>query len=127
MSLKPFGFGGYPAPQPPAIPTLTLTGGGGGTYRFEVYPLGQPFKKLPGVYAICKETAPKVLGVLYIGETHDLDARVGRGFVTHHKWVSAILDGATHICVLVVGGDKSQRLRYETDLRHGYNPPLNDQ
>lgn len=106
---------------------MPLVGASGTTYRFGVYPLGQRFQELPGVYAICKETAPKTLSVLYVGETHDFDGRVGAGFMTHHKWAAAILDGATHICALVVGGERHARLTIEADLRQSLNPPLNDQ
>lgn len=77
--------------------------------------------------AICKETAPKTLSMLYVGETHEFDARVGTGFINHHKWAAAILGGATHICVLIIGGERANRLGPEGDLRQGNNPPLNDQ
>lgn len=123
MSLNPFGATRQPSP----VPTITLTGASGAKYLFTVYPLGTFFQSNPGVYAISKETAPKALSHLYIGETHDFDGRVGEHFPTHHKWAAAILAGASHICLRVVRGGKAERCRIEADLRHYYNPPLNDQ
>jgi hypothetical protein len=92
MNLTQNAFAG----QSKSLPTITLVGrptglnalagGARGTpYTFQVHPLGEFFQPLPGVYAICQQTDPQTLSVLYIGETEDLDARVGEGFPSHHK------------------------------------------
>ena len=127
MTLRSFGAPRQPRVQNVIAPTVAFTGISGTTYAFEVHPLGTFFQSLPGIYVICKEAPPKTLNALYVGEAHDFDNRVGEGFPTHHKWAAAIVRGATHICVMVVSGDNAARLRIERDLRHGFNPPLNDQ
>jgi hypothetical protein len=124
MSLLRNALSGY---SQSTAQTINLQGTDGTTYGFELHFLGSWFHPFPGVYAVFKQTAPNQFQVLYIGEGGDLDARAGEGWSAHHKWPVCTLELATHIGVLVVGGDRDKRLTVETNLRHFYNPPLNDQ
>ena len=124
MTVPRNALSGYHSSPPSDAPTIIFSGVSGRTYPFRLYELGQVFKPLPGAYVLCKETSPNVFDVLYVGETHDLDNRVGTNFSEHHKWAAAILAGATHVCARVVHGGKADRLAVEADLRQFYNPPL---
>lgn len=127
MSLPRNALSGYPQTSPPPVPTVTFVGVSGRAYVFHVYPFGHGFKPVPGVYVMCKEETPKVLSPLYFGEGESLHDRVGEGLTGHHKWLAAVLAGATHMCGMIVSGGKAERCAIETDLRQAYNPPLNDQ
>jgi hypothetical protein len=106
--------------------TVLWRGASGTSYEFQIHPVGTEFHPRPGAYIFCHQDA---FGwrALYVGEAENFNTRVGTGRFSHHKWESVIRHGATHICTLVVGGGHAQRLAVETDLRHAYNPPCNDQ
>jgi hypothetical protein len=118
---------GQPQSPPSAAPIVTWKGVSGTTYDFQCHLIGLHYKPRPGVYIFCRESTPGQWPALYIGEAEDFDARIGSQCATHHKWDRVVAARATHICTLVVSGGKAARVAVETDLRHFYNPPLNDQ
>jgi excinuclease UvrABC nuclease subunit len=107
--------------------SIVATGQSGTTYQFQVHPAHTAFLALPGVYEMLQLGADGRYYAGYIGEAEDLNERVGGYLTFHEKWERARVWGATHIGVLIVRGDRNARLKIETDLRHAYNPPLNDQ
>lgn len=103
--------------------TISPQGVSGQKYAFTVYADNQQFKAVPAVYLLCKRLISGSYEVLYVGETQSLKDR----FTPNHDgYVRAIKAGMTHIAVRSVLGDKD-RLRVETDLRHGLNPSCNAQ
>ena len=99
--------------------TITLRGTSGSSYTFSIYPLGQAFKALGGVYAILRFEGGSYQ-VLYVGQTGDLSER----FDDHHKAACFSRNGATHIAVLVEPSE-SRRLMIEKDLTAMYSPICN--
>lgn len=95
-------------------------------YTFEVYPDGTAFNPVSAVYILCREVSPGSWEALYVGETQSLQQRLTIGAMNHDGYRRAKLAGMTHIAVHVVNGE-TQRLRIETDLRHGLNPVANRQ
>lgn len=104
---------------------IGATGVSGTRYEFQLYPFGTHFVKLPGVYIFTKRPPNSNWEPLYIGETHDLDNRVGSGLMQHHKVSMALSQGATHVGVIVVQGPEANRLRVESDLCQAYSPVCN--
>ena len=107
------------------IGTMTLTGGSGKKYQFNVYPLDTEFKALGAVYYISKRTkkADDTGGTheqIYIGETGDLSDR----FDNHHKEECFAIYEAN--CVSIhQESDERTRLDIESDLIDPYDPPCN--
>ncbi len=100
---------------------VDFRGVSGEVYAFEVYPDDTEFDDEGAVYVFTKITPFKATP-LYIGETETLGTRIAN----HEKWECADKHGCTHICVYWVGS-KEEGLEIETDLRHNYNTPCNDQ
>lgn len=99
----------------------------GRTYTFETYPIGTAFHQLPGVYIFCKPAGNGQWNAIYVGETDNFDQRLNTALKGHQSWPSCAWHGATHLSVLIVRGDRANRLRIETELRHSLNPPCNRQ
>ena len=97
----------------------------GQTHDFQVFPLGTPFVERPGLYVFCAPIAQGNWDALYVGQTHDLQARVGTGLSTHHQYLSAIIAGATHIAVELFPGPETQRLAAEKEVISALSPRLN--
>ena len=95
-------------------------------YTFETHPVGTRFNPVSGVYIFCLEIASGSWEALYVGETQSFEQRLNAGIRSHDGFARASRLGMTHIAVLVVAGD-AERLRIETDLRHGLNPVANAQ
>jgi len=113
-------------PQP--VNSVFWPGKTGRKYQFELWPVGTRFFGVPGVYIMCKPDRGGALwNAAYIGEADNLNDRVGDGLGLHEKWESCRTWGATHVCVLVVRGSRSERLAIERDLRHGCLTFCNDQ
>ena len=104
----------------------TWRGASGQSYTFKTYPDGTAFNPVSGVYIFCKQGASRTWKALYVGETHSLEQRLNTGSSSHDGYARASRLGMTHIAALVVTVD-AERLRIETDLRHGLNPPANAQ
>jgi hypothetical protein len=108
-------------------PTVTWPGGNGAKYTFHLYPIGQVFYAVPGLYIFCRPTQGNRWQAIYVGETDNLWRRVTNELAAHHQWDAVRAHGATHICALRVDAGQAERLRIETDLRHSLNPPCNRQ
>ena len=98
----------------------------GQDYAFSIYPDGQAFNPVSGVYLFCKRLVTGSYEVLYVGETKSFQERLGTPITGHDGYVRARKLGMTHIAAMTVVGD-AERLRIETDLRHGLNPSANAQ
>lgn len=101
-------------------------GASGKSYTFETFPEGTSFNAISGVYIFCRPLSSGNWEALYVGETQSLYQRLNVGISSHDGYIRAKRLGMTHIAVLVVHGD-TERLRIETDLRHGLNPSANAQ
>ena len=106
--------------------TVTWTGKSGQKYDFTVYPIGTSFNPVSGVYIACRFVPPQIYEALYVGETQSFKDRLNTGSANHDGLKCAARNGMTHIGALVITGD-AERLRVETDLRHGLNPSCNRQ
>jgi hypothetical protein len=95
-------------------------------YEFTVYPDGQPFNPVSAVYIFCRPAPGGLWEALYVGETDSLQRRLNHGIANHDGYWRAKRLGMTHIAALSVAGD-AERLRIETDLRHGLSPVANVQ
>lgn len=109
------------------LPKITWTGASGRTYSLHCHPIGTKYLDLPGVYIFCKKAANGFWDALYVGECDAFCNRIDRDLRGHHKFNDVARAGATHICTIHIAGDYAARLDAETDLRHGLNPPYNDQ
>lgn len=105
---------------------ITARGASGAVYEFQAYPLGTAFKELPGLYIFCSPVTNGNWRVHYVGQTHNLQNRVGTGLPTHHKIAGAKRAGATHVAVRVINGRESDRIAAESDLIQRLKPHLND-
>ena len=105
---------------------ITWRGASGQSYNFEPHPVGTQFNPISGVYIFCRKIASGSWEALYVGETQSFKQRLNTGVGSHDGYARASRLGMTHIAALVVAGD-AERLRVETDLRHGLNPSANAQ
>lgn len=104
---------------------VTAHGLGGTRYQFEVYPAATEFRAVPGLYFFGHPTANGGWRALYIGQTHDLQMRVGSGLKNHHQLAAATRLGMTHIGVHVFHGPEEARLQAESGLIAVLQPRLN--
>ena len=103
------------------VGTVTAVGASGREYKFGVYPWGQAFKPVGGVYLVLKQTGPQPnYDVLYVGQTGDLSER----FDNHHKQWCFDKNAKTHIAVMVVNTER-ERLAFESDLLGNYRTVCN--
>jgi predicted GIY-YIG superfamily endonuclease len=77
-------------------------------------------------YVLVRRNADGTCTSLYIGETGEL----ARRWMEHER--SGLVSGATRLGlnelhVHLLASDDRERVRVETDLRHGHDPPLNRQ
>ncbi|WP_338467057.1 GIY-YIG nuclease family protein [Novosphingobium sp. ZN18A2] len=107
--------------------TVTAAGISGTNYEFFVHPIGTTYKPISGVYIFLNQTAQGQWNALYVGETSDLNQRLNAALQGHNAWPRISKHRATHIATRAVSGGLDARLKIETDLRHGLNPPCNDQ
>lgn len=103
----------------------TARGLSGTIYQFQLYPAGTHFRDIPGIYVFTRPNPNGGWHVLYVGQTHDLQGRVGSCLGTHHQYRAAKAKGFTHIGVHVFPGREDARLRAEGDLIAGLRPELN--
>lgn len=106
--------------------TITWKGISGLPYTFYLYPNGQEFNPVSGVYIFCRPISLVIWEALYVGEAQSLKDRLNTGISNHDGYRRATTAGMTHIAAMAVLGD-AERLRIETDLRHGLNPSCNAQ
>lgn len=109
-----------------ATPIYTYATGLNGTrYDFKVYPAGTEFHPFPALYVFLRPVANGGWHVLYVGQTHNLQVRVGAGLRNHHQFSAAQRMGFTHIGVHVFQGGEQARLSAESNLIAGLRPLLN--
>ena len=114
-------------PNSSAAPTVVWPGLSGARYTFNLHAIGTVYLAISGVYISCKGGTLNSWHAIYVGETDNLLRRLTNELASHHCWQCAKRHGATHICTLRVDGGETERLRIETDLRHGLNSPCNQQ
>lgn len=105
---------------------ITWRGASEQPYTFEAHPVGTQFNPVSGVYIFCRKLVSGNWEALYVGETQSFKQRLNTGIGSHDGNARAARLGMTHIAALCVAGD-AERLRIETDLRHGLNPSANAQ
>ena len=98
-------------------------------YTFEIYRatngLMPEFRPVSGIYMFCRLIGPGKYEALYVGEADSLYNRLNAGLRNHDGFKRASRIGTTHVAALLVGD--VDRVRIETDLRHGLNPVCNRQ
>ncbi len=104
------------------VPTINWPGQSGFEYLYEVYPIGTLFKESPGNYMFAKQTSPGYWVPCYVGQTENLNQRLGN----HEKEAPARRNGATHIHAHLNNGGETSRRAEEIDLIRRWNPPCND-
>ena len=100
-------------------------GASGATYAFQLDPIGTAYHRRAGVYIFAKQVSAGQWSAGYVGMTHDFDERLNTRLQDHQAWPSIRGFGATHIGTLAVAGSEADRVRIETDLRHGLRCPCN--
>jgi len=105
-----------------ATTTYNWAGKSGKTYGYYVYPLDTHFKEEPGNYIFAKRDASGQWIPQYIGQTKNLNQRLG----DHEKEACAKRNGATHIHAHL-NPTEATRLAEEKDLIERHNPPCNTQ
>jgi hypothetical protein len=106
---------------------VTWPGISGQSYTMELYPVGIPFFKKPGVYIFCK-LSPLIAGkwaAIYVGECQDFDDRLNLNLQNHPRWTCIQREGATNISALFIPGERSLRLAAQADLRQRIKAPCN--
>jgi len=103
--------------------TIRWPGLSGKVYEYEIHIIGTSFKNEPGNYIFAKETTTGKWTPCYIGQTEDLNQRLG----DHEKEACARRQGATHIHVHITQGGQSVRRAEEADLIRKWKPPCNEQ
>ena len=95
----------------------------GSSHRFWIYPRGTKFNEpCPGIYIYARKTSPHKWIPLYIGQTQNVNVRL-----TNHEQRECVeRNGATHIHVSIISGEKS-RLTIEKDLIEQWKPIGNTQ
>ena len=104
---------------------IVFKGASGNGYEFHAFSTNVELKQESGVYIFAKrymQNGTTYFKPLYIGEAESLRDRI----CGHDKWDRAVSHGCNCICAMLVSGDKA-RLDVETDLRHNYPTPCNDQ
>jgi hypothetical protein len=100
---------------------------GRNTYQFAVHAIGQAYRAVAGIYAFVGLAPNGKWDMHYIGESSNLDNRIGSGLMLHHRIECAKRQGATHILSMAFTGSDDQRRQIEANLRAYYNPPCNRQ
>ncbi len=59
------------------VATINWPGKSGTQYKYWIYPIGTSFKERPGNYVFAKETKPGSWSPCYIGQTDNLNERLG--------------------------------------------------
>ena len=103
--------------------TIQWQGASGTSYKYWIYPIGTSFQEEPGNYIFAKETKPGSWRACYIGQTENLNNRLG----DHEKEACAKREGATHIHTHLTSGGEKARKAEEEDLISKWKPPCNEQ
>ena len=103
-------------------PTIYWAGQSGEEYKYWICRIGTSFKEEPGNYIFAKETVSRNWSPCYIGETENLNQRLG----DHEKEECARRHGATHIHAHLNSGGEDVRRKEEKDLIMKWKPPCNE-
>ena len=103
--------------------TFDWEGASGFRYHYEIHPIGDAFRSVPGNYIYSKQTKLGSWTPIYIGETDDLSKRV----VDLRQCVCCANHGATHVHIRATSAGRSARLAEGADLRRKWKPPCNDE
>lgn len=103
--------------------TISWPGKSGAQYKYWIYPIETNFKEAAGNYIFAKETKPGSWSPCYIGQTENLNDRLGN----HEKEACAKRNGATHIHAHLNGSGDTARKVEEKDLITEWKPPCNEQ
>ena len=95
----------------------------GSTIYIRDVPDRTKFREVPGNYIFAKETSPGRWAARYIGQTINLNERLG----DHEKEACAKRNGATHIHVHANGSGEQARKAEEKDLILNNQPTCNEQ
>ena len=104
--------------------TVSFTGASGKDYTFTAYSRDTKFNAVGAVYFMTQRHQSSGGGYthkrIYVGQTGDLSNRP----LNHHKTDCFDLHGANCVCILLEGVE-SKRLKIESDLIEGLDPPCN--
>lgn len=114
-----------PPPPIPMLPSVLWRGANGRQYAFALRPIRGSLPASPGVYIFCKPALNGKWDAVYIGETENLERRLSRELLQHHRWPAIYAARATHVCTLYVPGPLAARIAIETDLRRFIQTPCN--
>ncbi len=104
-------------------PTIMWPGLSGREYKYWIHPIGASFKEEAGNYIFAKEAKPGYWTPCYIGQTENLEKRLG----DHEKEACAKRNGATHIHAHTNPAGETTRKAEEKDLIQKWKPPCNEQ
>lgn len=104
-------------------PIIMWSGRLGKDYKYTIHPIGTTFKEEPGNYIFARQTIPRSWSPCYIGQTENLNQRLGN----HEKEACAKRNGATHIHAHLTSGGETARKAEEKDLLQKWNTPCNEQ
>lgn len=104
-------------------PTIYWHGTSGKAYQYWIYPIGTELKEEAGNYIFAKEASPAKWSPCYIGQTENLNRRLG----DHEKEACAKRHGATHLHAHLTSGGESIRKAEEKDLILKWKAPCNEQ
>ena len=109
--------------MPTSVGTITITGSGGSSYNFNVYPLSAlgSFRAFSCCYVFTSTSINPVLSneIKYIGQTSDASSRLTP---SHEKLPCVRRNGGLYVAVHAT----SYPVTTESDLLRKYNPVCND-
>jgi predicted GIY-YIG superfamily endonuclease len=105
------------------VPSIIWPGSSGQKYEYWIFPIETIFKNEPGNYIFSKELNTGYWSACYIGQTENLNQRLG----DHEKEACARRNGATHIHAHLTSGGETIRKAEERDLIQKWTPPCNEQ
>ena len=104
-------------------PTVLWTGASGQEYKYWAYALGASLKEEAGNYIFAKRRAGGGCVACYIGQTANLNQRLG----DHEKGSCASRHGATHVHAHLNSRGETGRRAEEGDLISRHRPACNEQ
>jgi hypothetical protein len=104
--------------------TIMWSGISGEKFKYWIHPIGTSYKEVPGNYIFAKETSPNNWTPIYVGETDNLDRRLGNPN-EHEKLPCVRRHGGTHIHSHTSVDNSAIRRKEESDIRDKWNPPCN--
>ena len=102
--------------------TVNWPGASDQRYEYSAYPLGTPFKDIPGNYIFAKLNSSGRWSPVYIGETGSLSDRIP----THEKLPCVRRNGGTHVHAHTSSSNAAIRREEESDLLGNFGTSCND-